>query len=144
MQRTSVDLPVPEGPMIAVIPRPSTLSETSLSTGCPERYSLRRWRITSERSTSAAAGLNGAAASMALLLWQSGAQLLLGELGSLALRFPVVGGFVVGHTGLFGDLAHHCPIVPVGDRNEAIAPVEFLDKFWCETEGKKTIADSLD
>ena len=69
MQRISVDLPVPEGPMIAVMPRPSTLSETSLSTGWPARYSLRRLRITSERSTllpSTATGFTGDEASTAL------------------------------------------------------------------------------
>ena len=30
MQRISVDLPVPDGPMIAVMPRPATVSDTSL------------------------------------------------------------------------------------------------------------------
>ena len=66
MQRISVDLPVPDGPMIAVMPRPSTVSETFFSTGWPARYSLRRLRITSERPAlpPAASGLNGAEASI--------------------------------------------------------------------------------
>ena len=35
MQRISVDLPVPDGPMIAVMPRPAIVSDTSFSTGRP-------------------------------------------------------------------------------------------------------------
>src|SRR5713226_5177305 len=133
MQRTSVDFPVPDGPMIAVMPRPSTLSDTSLSTFLMMR----------ERSTSAAAGLNCVEASMELLLRLSRAQLLLGQLCGLALRFLVVSGFVVGCTGLLGDLTHHPPIVLVADRDEAIAAVELLGQFWCEAEGEEAIADSL-
>jgi hypothetical protein len=49
MQRISVDLPVPEGPMIATMPGSETLSEMSRRTGWPLRYSLTRLRMTSAR-----------------------------------------------------------------------------------------------
>ncbi len=42
MQRINVDLPVPDAPMIAVIPRVSISTLTSLSTGVPATYDLER------------------------------------------------------------------------------------------------------
>src|SRR4051812_42370332 len=149
MDRTSVDLPVPDGPMIAVMPRPSTVSETSLSTGCPGRYSLRKLRMTSARSTSSATGLSGVDTSMArmlrrlLLLRRRLLLLLLCQRLGLALCFRLERCLVVGRAGPFGDLAHHFPGVLVGDREEAVVAVELLAHRGREVEGKEAGADFL-
>src|SRR6185436_11181231 len=55
MQRIRVDLPVPDGPMIAVMPRPANVSEISFRTGWPLRYSLERLRRVSTRLAVSAA-----------------------------------------------------------------------------------------
>ena len=49
MQRISVDLPVPEGPMTAVIPSGAMDRSMPRSTGLPGAYSLHRPRITRPR-----------------------------------------------------------------------------------------------
>src|SRR5215203_6737243 len=51
MQRISVDLPVPDGPMTAVMPRPGMARSMSFSTGTPGRYSLRSLRMRSARAS---------------------------------------------------------------------------------------------
>src|SRR5688500_2818108 len=107
MQRTRVDLPVPDGPMIAVRPRPSTVIDTSRSTGWPARYSLRRLRMTSERSISRARGTPVDAsmtpASVVLLPRRRLILILLLLLLRLRLglpsRFRVEGSFVIGCAG---------------------------------------------
>src|SRR4051812_22425782 len=149
MHRTSVDLPVPDGPMIAVMPRPSTVSETSLSTGCPGRYSLRRLRMTSARSASSATGLSGVGTSMGrmpsqvLLLRRGLLLLLLCQRLGFALRFRLEGRLVVGRAGPFGDLAHDFPGILVGEREETVVAVELLAHRGREVEGKEAGADFL-
>src|SRR3979411_564495 len=115
MHRTSVDLPVPDGPMIAVMPRPATVSETSLSTGFPGRYSLRRLRMTSARSISPAVGLNAVDTSMAphasrgLRFRRRRLLLLLCQRLGLALCFRLEGRLVVGRAGGVPGLAAQPP-----------------------------------
>src|SRR5262249_8031813 len=131
MQRTSVDLPVPEGPMMAVRPRPSIVRETSRSTGSPAPHSLRSLRIRSDRSLarSTAGWLRAVVASMAsaadqglvrvfLRSWRC-FRLLLLFLGGfrLALAFGFVSVFVVWRTRPLRDLAHDLPGLLVSDRH---------------------------
>src|SRR6266702_2752329 len=149
MQRISVDLPAPEGPMIAVNPRPSTSSETPLSTGSPARYSLRRLRMVTDRSTGRlVGGLAAVEASMACAPRRSGlgrCLLLLPfrERLGLALGFGIVGRLVEWRSGLLGDLAHDRPVLLVGDREEAVVAVELLDHLGRETEGEEAVLNLL-
>jgi len=54
MQRMSVDFPVPDGPMTAVMPRFANVMLMSRNTGTPRRYSLRSPRISSAGAGAAA------------------------------------------------------------------------------------------
>jgi hypothetical protein len=65
MQRINVDFPVPDGPMMAISPRLSISSETSRSTGCPARYSLKSLLMMSDRCRLRA---SGACVAVAIIL----------------------------------------------------------------------------
>src|SRR4029077_4466111 len=163
MQRVNVDFPMPEGSMIAVVPRPSTVSETSLRTGWPARGSLRRlwaWRGGSPRAPPAPArargalgvgrcrlercrGVHGPRPGRLLLLRCRLLLLLLRQRLSLAFRFGIISRLVVGRAGGLGDLAHHLPCILVGDGNEAVVAVELLAHRRREVEGEETAADLL-
>src|SRR5256714_5070615 len=138
MQRTSVDLPAPDGPITAVMPRPSSASDTFLSTIELVRYCLLRLRMTSERSGAGSVELCPrfrASASIKRgsrfwrLLRRGGVPLLFGERLGFALRLRLVARLVVRGPGLLRDVAHHRPGLLVGDRHEPIIAVELLGHF---------------
>src|SRR4051794_39533909 len=128
MQRTSVDFPAPEGPMIAVTPRPSRTNDTFLSTIELVRYRLLRLRMTSDRSAagsaepcsrfwaSASITRRSRFRSLLRLLRRRLLLLLLGERFGLAFGFGLVARLVVRRAGFFRDLAHDRPGLLVGDR----------------------------
>jgi hypothetical protein len=73
MQRMSVDLPVPEGPMIAVMPLSAKVSEMLLRTGTPARYSFVRFFRTSMRPLAAFSfGMTGDATFMNAIRYSAG------------------------------------------------------------------------
>src|SRR4051812_33071848 len=116
MQRISVDLPVPDGPMIAVTPVGAIVRLTSMSTGTPRRYSLRSRRIS---SAGCAGGAAGATAISSFLL----------ACGFLSCRFLLIRRAVERGARLFRDLANHCPILLVGDWEEPVRAAECLLHF---------------
>src|SRR6267143_250819 len=105
MQRIRVDLPVPEGPMTALMPRASKSRSMPRSTGFPGTYSL-----TSPRTESAA-----------LTLFLA----LCGRFGFLRGE-RVERRLVEFLAAAFGHLPHHGPVLLVIDREEAVGAVERL------------------
>src|SRR5215204_1461362 len=122
MQRISVDLPVPDGPMTAVMPRPGMARSMSFRTGTPGRYSLRSLRMRSAREFPSLVAATTPARPSLLRLSLG---LLARRLG-LAGRLFLVGSLVVGRSGILGHLAHDRPILLVRDRQEAVVAVELL------------------
>src|SRR5260370_22102994 len=105
MQRIRVDLPVPEGPMTALMPCASKSRSMPRSTGFPGTYSL-----TSPRTESAA-----------LTLFLA----LCGRFGFLRGE-RVERRLVEFLAAAFGHLPHHGPVLLVIDREEAVGAVERL------------------
>src|SRR5688572_3129349 len=122
MQRIKVDLPVPEGPMTAVMPVGATLRSTARSTGTPRRYSF-----VSPRMSSAGASRARACATALLLLGRFLAR------GLLARAFLLVRRAVERRARLLRDLAHDRPVLLVGDREEAVGAAERLLHLGRET-----------
>src|SRR5215212_6802659 len=137
MQRISVDLPVPDGPMTAVMPRPGMARSMSFSTGTPGRYSLRSLRMRSARaSPSLVAATTAGAAVIASSVPRP-------SCAPPRPRGPplLVGSLVVGRSGILGHLAHDRPILLVGDRQEAVVAVELLRHLRREAEIVKALLD---
>jgi hypothetical protein len=103
MQRTSVDLPVPDGPIIAVMPEPAISTDMLVKTGFPATYDLltsRNTRAASEvfkarppygLAGTAAAGVGSAAffaASAAFLAAASASRLASASYAALLYGVP--------------------------------------------------------
>src|SRR3989441_6571697 len=118
MQRIRVDLPVPEGPMTALMPRASKSRSIPRSTGLPGTYSL-----TSPRTESAA-----------LTLFLA----LCGRFGFLPGE-RVERRLVELLAAAFGDLPHQGPVLLVIDREEAVGAVERLLHLGREAVSVETL-----
>src|SRR6266581_717319 len=120
MQRISVLLPVPDGPMIAVMPRAAMSRLMSFSTGLPVMYDFERCRIVSMRLPLPHRGGRGR-----VMRCRDGSVLLLCGFG-LALRQRVERSLVEVLAGALGDGAHDFPGRLVVDREEAVGALECL------------------
>src|SRR5205814_3663670 len=114
MQRSIVDLPVPDGPTMAVKPVPSTVRSMWRRTGQPGLYSLARPEI-----------------------WR---ELVIGASPQSVAR---LGGFAFEAAATeslaraLGHISHDGPVLLVGDGHEAVRALEALDHLRRESEIEK-------
>src|SRR5437762_869387 len=141
MQRISVLLPVPDGPMIAVTPRAAMSRLMSLRTGLPGTYDFDR-RL-SESISEAWSGSVRSPRRRATAL-RTSASLLLRSLRRFARGFLLISGLVETAARALGHVANDRPCGLVVDRKEAVRAVERLLHFRRETVVVETTEHLVD